>query len=70
MSRIAEVLRQRIKESGLTLRAIDAGCGVAPSSVSRFLNGDGLSLASAEKLIDFMNQHDRKKAKEERKVKV
>lgn len=70
MSRTLTVLKQRIKESGLTMREIGAGSGVPPSSICRFINDQGsLSMKSYEKLVQFFDNLDRKKARDARKSK-
>lgn len=55
MSTASEVLRDRIKSSGLTQKEIQDGSGVSQGTISSFMRGNSsMSLKNAEKILAFL----------------
>jgi transcriptional regulator with XRE-family HTH domain len=51
---IQSLIRREIERRGLTQYRISKECGISQSVLSTFLNGQGLNLANAETLLDYL----------------
>jgi ribosome-binding protein aMBF1 (putative translation factor) len=52
---ISDVIRQAMKESGLSLYGLAKETGIAPQTLLRFRRGDiSLRLTNVEKLVDYL----------------
>ncbi len=55
MATILQSIQAAIENSGQTCYRICKGAGVAPSQLSRFVNGErGLSVEAVERLADYL----------------
>ena len=50
---LADLLRQRIRDCGLSARALVEPTGVKQQTISEFLRGKDIRLATAQKLMDY-----------------
>jgi len=54
------VLKNKLTDEGLSLRKVEAACGVSFSSLSRFLRGGDLSENLLQRVDDYVSGKDAK----------